>query len=234
MALRICVYEDDKFSNFYPLTLLRPVYTLRPGAVPIFRRPEFHFPECNITLIARDQIGQLLSEQLPDFPVSIVKREGGCDVLFLNGRIRSFGDLPRLVKETRLSTAFKSNGETVGVLFKVDTFQAVSVLATHVEYLKEFQFHRDDIPDFDTTATLYNHLWEMVDDIETAVAEDIACLKRAGLKGKANVHNGAFLVVPEQIYFGDGVEIHPAAVIDASKGPVLIGPNTRVESHAPI
>ena len=234
MALRICVYEDDKFSNFYPLTLLRPVYTLRPGAIPIFRRAEFHFPESAISLIARDQIGQMLSEQLSDYPVSIVKREGGCDVLFLNGRIRTFGDLPKLVKETRLSTVFKSNGEVVGVLFKVDTFQAVPVLATHVEYLKEYQIHRDEIPDFDTTATLYNHLWEMVDDIESAVADDIACLKRSGLKGKAVIRDGAFLVVPEQIYFGDGVEVNPAAVIDASKGPVLIGPNTRVESHAAI
>jgi UDP-N-acetylglucosamine diphosphorylase/glucosamine-1-phosphate N-acetyltransferase len=235
MALRICVYEDDKFSNFYPLTLLRPVYTLRPGVAPIFRRTEFHFPDCNISLVARDQIGQLLSEQLPDYPVSIVKREGGCDVLFLNGRIRSFGDLPRLVKETRLSTAFRSNGAIVGVLFKVDTFQAVPVLATHAEYMREYQFHREDIPDFDTSATLYNYLWEMVADIETAVADDIASLKRAsGLNGKANIRDGAFLIAPEQIHLGDAVEIHPGAMIDASKGPVLIGPNTRVESHAAV
>ncbi len=235
MALRICIYEDDKFGDFYPLTLLRPVYCLRSGAVPLFRRAELLFPGAAITLIAREQISPLLAEQHVDYPVSIIKREGGCDVLFLNGRIRSYGDLPRLVAESRLSTIFRNQGETVGVLFKVDTFQAVPVLATHQEYMAEYQRQQKDIPDFDTTAILYHHLWEMVADIETMIAEDIALLKAdSSLSGSARVHGGAFIVNPDQVYMGNDVEVFPAAVIDASNGPVLIGPNTRIESHAAI
>jgi len=235
MALRICIYEDDKFSNFFPLTLLRPVYILRPGAVPLFRRVEFLFPGASITLVARDQIGPLLAEQHADYPVSIIKREGGGDVLFLNGRIRSYGDLPKLVRESRLSTMFKGQGETVGVLFKVDTLQAVPALATHHEYIREYQFHQAEIPEFDTTATLYSHLWEMVADIETIVSEDVAYLRGASSPSEnVRVHNGAYLVNPDHVYLGNDVEVYPAAVIDASKGPVMIGPNTRIESHAAI
>ncbi|PWB76468.1 hypothetical protein C3F09_00425, partial [candidate division GN15 bacterium] len=168
-------------------------------------------------------------------PVGIVKREGGNDVLFLNGRIRSYGDLPKLVNESRLSTVFKCQGEIAGVLFKVDTFQPVPVLATHQEYLREFQANKNDIPEFDTTATLYNHLWEMVADIESMVTEDITLLKASSkLAGEARVQSGAYLVSPGQVYLGDGVEVYPGSVIDASRGPVLIGPNTRIESHAAV
>jgi len=235
MALRICIYEDDKFGNFYPLTLVRPVYVLRSGAVPSFRRVEFLFPGASITLVARDQISPLLAEQHADFPVSIIKREAGADVLFLNGRIRSYGDLPKLVRDSRLSTIFKCQDETVGVLFKVDTFQAVPVLATHHEYLREYQSHKADIPEFDTSATLYNHVWEMVSDIETTIAEDVTFLRGiSDLSGDARVHNGAYLVNPDQVFLGHDVDVYPAAIIDASKGPVLIGPNTRIESHAAI
>jgi hypothetical protein len=41
MPLVICYYEDDKFDRFYPVTILRPVYTLRAGIVPLFRRGVF-------------------------------------------------------------------------------------------------------------------------------------------------------------------------------------------------
>jgi UDP-N-acetylglucosamine diphosphorylase / glucose-1-phosphate thymidylyltransferase / UDP-N-acetylgalactosamine diphosphorylase / glucosamine-1-phosphate N-acetyltransferase / galactosamine-1-phosphate N-acetyltransferase len=235
MALRICVYEDNCFADFFPLTTVRPVYTLRPGALPLFRQAEKHFPGEPITLVAREQVASSLAETCKDYPVNIIKREKGQDVLFLNGRIRSFGELARLVKEARISTAFKSGGQTAAVLFKMDTLSGIPSMATHQEYLAEYIHLKNGFPEFDTNVALYGHCWDIVNDIDTAVAHDIEFLKPQ-MKAPQNLtlHDGVFLVGKDSITFGDDVEIFPGVVLDASKGPILIGANTRIESHAAI
>ena len=235
MAIRICVYEDNSFARFFPLTLLRPVYTLRPGVLPLFRQAEKFWPGEAISLAAREQISALLSESCRDYPVNIVKREKGQEVLFLNGRIRSFGDLPKLVRESRLSTTFRSGGRTVAVLFKMESLSGVPGVATPRQYAAEFDRLRPDIPDLDTTATLYDHNWDMVNDIDKAIAEDVGFLKgQLGAPKNVKIHDGAFFVHKENVFFGDDLEIMPGAVIDASKGPVLMAANSRIESHAAI
>jgi len=122
MGLQICFYEDAKFDQFFPLTVLRPVYLLRAGMVPLYRRAERMFPGAEVFFHARNQLAPLLAEQMPDHRINIVKQpESDQDLLFLNGRIRNYGDLPRLVKEARLSTVFRRGEETVAVLFKPET-----------------------------------------------------------------------------------------------------------------
>ncbi|KAA3634149.1 MAG: hypothetical protein DWP97_07700 [Calditrichaeota bacterium] len=48
------------------------------------------------------------------------------------------------------------------------------------------------------------------------------------------VHDGASFVEKDHIYLGSNVEILPSAVLDASNGPIYIGDNCRIESHAAI
>ncbi|MEW6049751.1 MAG: putative sugar nucleotidyl transferase [Candidatus Zixiibacteriota bacterium] len=235
MALRICVYEDTKFTQFNPLTLTRPVYTLRAGIMPLFRRAGRMFVDSELCLVSREQVAALLAEQFKDYPVNIIKREKGSDVLFLNGRVRSFGDLPNLVKEARLSTVFKHDGETVAILFKPESMSTVSALATPEIYMAAYQNEASEFPDLSTSATLYNYLWEIVADVESEIVADFGRMKTTAPPGEnIRVYQGAYLVNNENILMGNDVEIAPLALVDASKGPVYIGANVRVEAHAAI
>jgi UDP-N-acetylglucosamine diphosphorylase / glucose-1-phosphate thymidylyltransferase / UDP-N-acetylgalactosamine diphosphorylase / glucosamine-1-phosphate N-acetyltransferase / galactosamine-1-phosphate N-acetyltransferase len=235
MALRICVYEDSSFADFYPLTTLRPAFMLRAGVLPLYRQCAKYFPDDQVTLIAREQVAQFVALQLSDYPVNIIKREKEQEVLFLNGQIRNFGDLPKLVQGSRLSTIFKNDGKTVAVLFKDESLTGIPSIATPKEYLAEYSRLEADFPDFDTTADLYGHCWDFVNDIDSAVTRDIEFLK-PNLKPPQNlvIHPGAYLVKKEAIFFGNDTEVFPGAVIDASKGPVLIGPNCKIESFATV
>lgn len=235
MPIRICLYEDDAYDRFFPLTLLRPVYLLRAGVLPLYMRTGMHFPDSPITLIAREQVAMAMTDLSAEFPINIIKHEAGSDILFLNGRVRSYGDLAKLVKESRISTKFTSNGETVAVLFKKEQLDAVPSVATQAEYLEAFSRAGSDISDFETTATLYRGWWDFVADIDSAIAEDAAYLKvSATAQSAPNIHSGAFLVNIGDIQFGQNVEVLPGAVLDASKGPVVLGANVRIESHAAI
>ena len=66
MAMNICVFEDASFNQFYPLTYLRPVYMLRAGILPLFKRPEHYFEHVDICLAARSQVTPLLAEMESD------------------------------------------------------------------------------------------------------------------------------------------------------------------------
>ncbi|MCB2201472.1 hypothetical protein KQH51_01925 [bacterium] len=236
MALHVCIYEDSAYAQFHPLTRLRPVYTLRAGMVPLFQRIQRTFAGASVSLLCRHQIAPLLAETAREHPTNIIKRPSSDgDMLFINGRIRDFGDLPRLVKESRLSTVFKNNGQTVALLLNTESLDKAPSIATQAEYEKIIEEEKENIADFDTTATLYNYLWDIMADIEKEVTSDFTALRPSFPKpNDVNLHDGAYLVEKDQIYLADGVSVMPGAVIDATHGPVYIGANTRVESHASV
>ncbi len=235
MALRVCYYEDEKYTQFLPLTYVRPVYLLRAGIVPLFRRIERVLPDAEISLLAREQVAPLVADQLRDYPVNIIKREDGQDVLFLNGRIRDFGELVDQVTRARISTVFTHGDEIVAVLLRSDVLGRISRMATPEMYLERYASEKKDIPDLATTATLYNFCWDIMADIEREISADFRMIKAEfDQEGERTVHDGAFIVNKAAVRLGDGVEILPGAVIDASKGPVIIGQNTRVDPHAAI
>jgi UDP-N-acetylglucosamine diphosphorylase/glucosamine-1-phosphate N-acetyltransferase len=232
MALTICFYEDSKFSQFYPLTYLRPVYLLRPGMIPLFQRCEKYFHEASVCFASRNQISSLVSQQGKEIPVNIVKKGTG-DVLFLNGRIRDYGDLPKSVDGCRLNTVFKNSGKVIGVLFKQDALKSVSELTTPEIFKEVLPKVKSVTAEYDTTAKLYEYLWELVDDIPMALSNDFKQLEPTlGSPHNPKIHEGSHFINENEVYLGDDIEVFPTAVIDASNGPVYVGANSKIQPQA--
>jgi len=234
MPTSICFFEDQKFDQFYPLTLARPVYVLRAGIVELYQRVERHFPEADLAFACRSGVAAVLAESHRDVPVNIIKRSDG-RLLLVNGRIRDWGDLPGKSKFPKESARFVNGDDTVAVLMTGASAEKIPAIATQQEYADFLAAEGGAIPRHDTTATLYNYLWELVEDIEAEVTADFEHL-RPGFdrSGQVAVHPAAAIVNEEDVYLGDSVSVAAGAVIDASHGPVYIGANTRIESHAAI
>ncbi len=232
--MTICVYEDDKFVNFLPLTYLRPTAMLRAGIVAQFERPLQSFAGARICLAVRDGIGQLATHNYPELPFNIIKRNEGEEVLFVNSRIRKFGNLAQLVSEAKLTTRFVDSHErTIAVVFKAPMVNHTSKVAGPSAYVDLYAEKADEIPDVRTSATLFEYLWDFVAEIDDALRADFAALK-TNAETNAVVHPGAYVLGREHVLLSDGVEVLPGAVIDARSGPVYVGQNTRVEAHAAI
>jgi UDP-N-acetylglucosamine diphosphorylase/glucosamine-1-phosphate N-acetyltransferase len=233
MLQTICIYEDEKCRQFYPLTHLRPVYLMRPGILPLYQRVEQHFGKADLTLLSRNQIAPLLAEQVSQCPVNTISRGDGA-VLFINGRIRNYGDLAKLAQDSDSCTSFVNGGETVAVLFQPSVLGSIPSTAPSQAYTDLYRSKATEFSTVETSAVLYNYCWEIMADIKPAIEQDFKSLGLQKASGSAIVHEGAHLVNDEQICLGDGVEVLPGSVIDASGGPVFIGQNTKVESHAAI
>ena len=147
--------------------------------------------------------------------------------------LRQWGDLPDLVARARLSTRFiDANGNLVAVLFRAPLVNHTSKVTTPAEYVELYGKQAREIPDLKSTATLYQFLWELVEDIDREVMADFQYVVRSG--GSAHLHAGSTILNADDVVLGEGAVIYPGAVIDATKGPVFIGANTRVEAHAAI
>ena len=233
MNLKICLYEDKTYRNFYPLTLTRPVYLLRPGIEPLYNKVGRHFSDADLCLAVREQMAPLLAEREREMPVNIIKREADQDVLFLNGRIRDYGNLPELIPQCRISTLFTTENGTVALLLKAEEIEAVPAITTPSDYARHVEGKREELPEADTTATLYSYCWDIMADIGARIKEDFSYrMGSAGAPQAVRVADGAYLMNESDIYLGHGVRVNPGAILDASSGPVYIGDNSQIDSLA--
>jgi UDP-N-acetylglucosamine diphosphorylase / glucose-1-phosphate thymidylyltransferase / UDP-N-acetylgalactosamine diphosphorylase / glucosamine-1-phosphate N-acetyltransferase / galactosamine-1-phosphate N-acetyltransferase len=234
MSLHVVVYEDNQFRAFYPLTYTRPVCALRAGIVPLYLRLKRFFGNVTLSCATREDIAPFLSETVRDVPVNIIKRGDG-DLLFVNGRLRNPGDLTSLIDNCRLNTVFATPDGIAAVFFEGNMLKETPTITTPDFFVNSASNRWDDFVTVDTSATLYRGIWEIMADIEVEIERDYEWLAPSFEETKeVYVHDGAWLVHADKIFLGEMVEVMPGAVIDATKGPVYIGINSRIESHAAI
>ena len=68
--MKIYVFEDNQFSDFFPITSTRAVFDVRIGQSTFLERIIKVFPEYSVSLIVRNNIKEVVSEQHPDFSVN--------------------------------------------------------------------------------------------------------------------------------------------------------------------
>jgi UDP-N-acetylglucosamine diphosphorylase/glucosamine-1-phosphate N-acetyltransferase len=112
--------------------------------------------------------------------------------------------------------------------------KAAPAVATQREYEEHFAAEAHDIPTRETRATLYNYCWEIMADIEQEIEADFRKLQADPTTDKNEMPPRVFIVNPEDIIIGSGVNVAQGALLDASKGPIYIGGNCKVDTQAAI
>lgn len=234
MSLNVFVFEDEAHTQFYPLAHLRPIFALRSGILPLYKRVQRFFPGAQVSLICREEVAPLMAQQEPDFPINILKRNSG-DVLMVNGRLRDPGDLSQLADSAQLSTVFRSDKEIAAILLKDFSLGEIPSLATPSDYLSLLNDQKTELLSHETTAQLYSYCWDLVADIDQEIKADFEFLNPTVLgPGAADVYPGVIVIEPQKVHVGEGCNLKPGAVLDASAGPIYIADNCRVDSQAAI
>ncbi|MDF1544951.1 MAG: putative sugar nucleotidyl transferase [bacterium] len=234
--MNLYIYEDDNFGNFSPLSTTRPVFLLRSGMYGNHKRIARRFEAEIVGLACREQLATAVARKITDLPVNIVKRDTD-RVLFVNGRLREPGDIASLVEKSKQSCLFRSadSSQVVAVLLRSELIAALPAVTTPAEYADFVRNAGEEITEFETSATLFEYCWDFVDEIGNSVVQDFEENKPYFRPAKnLKVHDGSHFINGDYIYLADGVEIMPGAVVDASEGPVFIGPGSKIEPHAAI
>ncbi|MDH3198845.1 MAG: putative sugar nucleotidyl transferase, partial [Candidatus Krumholzibacteria bacterium] len=93
----VCIFEDKKYSNFFPLSLSQPVFDLRVGTGTLRSRLQDEFAEATFVVLCREYLAGLTRIRLRGVAVNEV---AGQPTLFVNGRLLCFGEeLTQLLDE---------------------------------------------------------------------------------------------------------------------------------------
>ena len=114
MSPTICIFEDNRYSQLYPLSLTRPVFDLRCGMVTLKEKIIRQFPEASISLYCRKYLKDLVQQQNTSCTLNKIKVK---TCLFINGRVIMNSQLKEIFS-TDEEAIFLGNGQIMGAFLK--------------------------------------------------------------------------------------------------------------------
>ncbi len=240
MKNSIVIFEDDKFTDFYPLTYLRPVYFLRPGIRSLHEKIIDYFPGYDHHLFCRPELADLASEKT-NLPVNNFDASDCDQIIFINGRLRLNDDFVEALKKAGRNAVLKS-GDTIAAFKVIDKPEADEINFLKNGDLAAF-YHRflEKSESVEVELPFYNYLWDFIPAVKTEITEDfeyfhgrddndfLGSFKKMREDGRE--FPGVDILAPENIYISRDAEILPGVVLDATDGPIFLGTRTRVEPH---
>ena len=220
----VCIFEDEGYARFFPLTHTRPVYDLVCGVTSLREKIESAFLGFPVMLHCRSSLKEVMGREHSDIPINTIPE---ADCLFINGRI---------LADPTLKSRIPVEGEEA-IYVAGETLVAARV---RKEKIKDIDF---DVP-FSIESSL---LGERIDVDVEVIRYPWDLLERNDIQIEQDVNNGlgtrsiegvlpqrASIVGEEKVYIGKGVKIKPGVVLDTEHGPISIGHEAIVFSNAVI
>jgi UDP-N-acetylglucosamine diphosphorylase/glucosamine-1-phosphate N-acetyltransferase len=254
----ICIFEDSRFVDFFPLTLAQPVFDLRLGAGTLRSRWMDLDPKARVSFLCRDYLVDVLRASAPEMTVNVT--DDG-ETLFVNARWLCFsGERDALLAQVGENTVALQGGSVVAArvakaaaaefaaFLRAQLSDAALVAACELLKLQATaEVARNDAPSTDLArivdthrlrrielrdARLLSFPWHLIEHNSACIHDDFARSKARGVAKDASVHDGVHVVEPKRVVIGAKTVIRAGVVIDATDGPVLIGDGAVVMPNA--
>lgn len=227
--MRLIIFEDEKYENFHPLTLLRPVFELKCGYTTLLSKILQAFEGMEVGFFIRDYLAPAFRKRVPLGIINDKEMLKGDDLLIVNGRW--------LIADT-----VKIRGaDEAGVCDDSVVYLRISKEAASTISAKDFPsflaMARTKVREKKISARLIGYPWELIKYNREVMESEFAFLKKSGIEGKAS--SMAVIYGSEKnLYVAPTAELHPFVVIDTMDGAVVIDekaiilPHSRIEGPA--
>ena len=225
--MHVVIFEGSQWSAFAPLSLSRPVFALATGAGSLLEKQLRHLKPERLTLWVRPEMAPFCRERvLPhlNMPAEINRPLDDEPALLFNGRSVHFSGFEVPPHEV----VVVDEGEVVRL-----AYVRSPGLAPH-DVIERSQRWLDllELPHTMPQARLVDSLWDLIHWNDESLIEDFAHLHE---QPSAPCPDGPFhFVRPEDVWLGADVKLSPGCVLDASKGPVMIGQGATIGANAVI
>ena len=223
----ICIFEDNRFRQLYPLTLTRPVFDLRCGIFSLKEKLMRRFPQKSVYLLCRKYLGEIVKNQHPDVAINELPDESTKYCLFINGRLLADAEFLNRLEMDELIYTHK--GTIVAALLGAGNRQRLIVNKHNIVDFKETK----DVQTVEIKANLINYPWDLVHQNSKQIEADFTDLNEGG-QSLGNVSKDAILLNSPNIRIGINSVIKAGAVLDAEHGPIYIGEKVTIMSNTVI
>lgn len=231
--MKILIYEDNKYSNLYPLSLLRGVYDIRIGANTIKERIE-NITEKKIEIQLHCR--KVLNNHLHEVHKNKVNEFDKDDCLMLNGRvIFSKNSLKYLISGKEKNTYYVYKNCIVAAYVSKDKSARVREiiggsddLSVSDDLFSKLQLDKKVLKD-NFEAYIINYPWDILKYIiHGGLNEDfnyISVKDGKFLKLKSNDN----FINHKKIFISKSVKMNSNTVLDATDGSIVISDNVKIE-----
>ncbi|MBO3803550.1 MAG: hypothetical protein JTT11_06715 [Candidatus Brockarchaeota archaeon] len=217
-GLKLCVFEDGKFGNLYPLAYTRPVFDLRCGRTKIYEKIRRSCPGAEAVFFMRSYLEPVFRERFGE--VNRMEALKGDDVLFVNGRFLAWsGSLRPLEKEF---VAVKGE-DVVYAMAKRESMDRIGAKSLE-EALGKLKAEFGSV---EVEADLVEYPWQLVEHNSKAIKDDFQFVPKRGVFGKFSPRAEIY-GEEDRVYVAETAEIHPFVVLDTNGGPIMIDGQAKV------
>jgi carbonic anhydrase/acetyltransferase-like protein (isoleucine patch superfamily) len=230
MINNILIFEDDKYSNFLPLTFLRPVYDLISGMSPLLAKIVRQFPETNIHLHCRGYLKNIVKQNHAGIGVNNLTTGVSC--LLVNGRLLADQKLRESLNlDGRDRIYITDTDEVAAAYLNTDNLYLIREMMDDVfTSRKIISLLRNKTERIHLKATLVEYPWDLLQAHAAHVGVDFAQVVPAGII-KGELHNDTVVLDEYNVYVGEGTRIMPGVILNAEGGPIYIGENCTIKPH---
>ncbi|MCX6167954.1 MAG: putative sugar nucleotidyl transferase [Ignavibacteriales bacterium] len=225
MKTALCIFEDEGFRNFLPLTYTRPVYDLRCGILTIREKIAARFSMYELVLHTRDYLKNIVKEQNQKIAVNEFTAP---NILFVNGRLLAgITSVTQIKKMKDNSILLAKDGSVITAKLSGNYLKKL------IENKKEFlPFHiLENINKIETDLDLIKYTWELVNINGVEINNDYDLLVKKIQKIEARKFPSVEFKNKKKIFINKDSAIDPFVFIDASDGQVYIGKHVHIMSH---
>ncbi len=190
---------EDEWENFYPLTLLRPLFEIKCGRFNFFEKLRKKIEVTGV--IVRKEFEQYVKERYSKVLVNKVEDSSKIH-LFLKANVVYY-EIPEVSKK---AVFINEDEEVVGFagIVKKDQIEIQDLTCPDAERIK-------------IKAKKYSYPWQIIKDIEELIKEDI---EEKGIEGV--IDEGVFIYERDNLYLGKDSKIEAGVILDARKGKIFI------------
>jgi UDP-N-acetylglucosamine diphosphorylase / glucose-1-phosphate thymidylyltransferase / UDP-N-acetylgalactosamine diphosphorylase / glucosamine-1-phosphate N-acetyltransferase / galactosamine-1-phosphate N-acetyltransferase len=223
--MHVVIFEGSQWHSFAPIALGRPVFMLATGMSALLDKQIRHTCPNRLTLWVRPELEEACRRRIVPklkIPTQVNVPLDNEPALLVSGRTLHFRkfempDEPAVVLDeggvVRVALVRGMAGLSHNdALARTDRWLAVTRL-----------------PQMPPQARLVQRLWDLIKWNEESLVEDYAQTRPPHGARPA----GAYHVIDdEHVWIGDGASIGPNAVLDASRGPVVIDSNASIGANS--
>lgn len=207
--MNLYVFEDQRFSDFFPISSTRAVFDIRFGQSTFLERIIKIFPEHSVSLIVRDEFKELVSELHTSIAVNPDNIEKG---LWISSSVIWTRESVELLSAK--NTAFMKDDKLVAAnLSSSDAARWISNGGPLKSELESVKFKNIEVYQC-------NYLWDIIKFINQSISDDASELKPVDRLDYPHTN----LINPDKIFINNA-KVMPGALINAEKGPVIIDNN---------
>ncbi len=221
--MHLVIFEGSRWGSFAPLSLTRPVFMLHCGVGTLMEKQIRYLSPTRVTLWVRKELEEYCRRVVvPKIKVPATVNEPLDDepAILCNGRTLHFA-------------RFESPQQECVAVDEGDVIRKAYVKKpglSHEDALTRSQKWLDllQLPHAMPQARLAEYVWDLTNWNEEAIVAD-----SLAMKDMRKLTEGPYHVVDrDNVFLSDDVKLSPGCVLDASRGPVVLGRNVQVGANS--